>query len=574
MAEIFTHPIPAVIVLLGVLVLVHEAGHYLVGRLCGIAVETFSIGFGPRIFGWTSNGTDYRVSWIPLGGYVKFAGAHPAEDVPPGLPGRAFREVSLGRRALTIIAGPGANFVLALVAYTTLGLAGIEHPPAIIGEVVPGSPADEAGLRYGDKVLQIGDEPTETWFDLQKSIAAAPGQQLTVGVEREGEELRLELTPEAVEAVGMNGLMGEVGRAGVALGRLPSIIAITDDQGIAAKAGLRTGDRITALDVEGFERPVEYYAAFEDLVQRAIATGSDFIDLKVKRPERLDVWVSAEGESNDMPTPSFEATSIRLPLVSSNEAPIAVLGDLGLGNAQLTIARLEEPVAKALEVGDQVVGWNGKSVANIYELGERLRKNNKSEVVLDIRRAGAEIQVPVTLQPVDTQRPEGKVTIFTLPAMFLSQPEQPDPLVERYANPIAALTYGAKETLRQTGALTAGLWSLISGDVPLKALGGPMLIAKVAGDSAARGWQTFLGAMALISVNLGVLNLFPIPVLDGGQLVLLGMEGVRRRPLAEAAVENFQKVGFALVMALVVLATYNDLSRFWKSMLESVIGIF
>jgi regulator of sigma E protease len=101
-----------------------------------------------------------------------------------------------------------------------------------------------------------------------------------------------------------------------------------------------------------------------------------------------------------------------------------------------------------------------------------------------------------------------------------------------------------------------------------------MLIAKVAGDSARRGWQTFLGSMALISINLGLINLFPIPVLDGGQLVLIGVEGVRRRPLREAAIENFQKIGFALVMALVVLATYNDLSRFWRSMLESVVGIF
>jgi regulator of sigma E protease len=122
--------------------------------------------------------------------------------------------------------------------------------------------------------------------------------------------------------------------------------------------------------------------------------------------------------------------------------------------------------------------------------------------------------------------------------------------------------------------LFANVMSLVSGDVPLKALGGPMLIAKVAGDSARRGLQTFLSSMALISINLGVLNLFPIPVLDGGQLILIGAEAVRRRPLRATAVENFQKVGFAMILALVVLATYNDLSRFWKSMLESVVGVF
>jgi regulator of sigma E protease len=150
----------------------------------------------------------------------------------------------------------------------------------------------------------------------------------------------------------------------------------------------------------------------------------------------------------------------------------------------------------------------------------------------------------------------------------------PDPIVEIYDSPVDAVAYGVKETARQTGELVRNVASLITGDIPLKSLGGPMLIAKVAGESARRGWQTFLNSMALISVNLGLLNLFPIPVLDGGQLVLMIAEGLKRRPLREAAIENFQKVGFAMVLALVVLATYNDLSRFWKSMLRSVVGFF
>ena len=151
---------------------------------------------------------------------------------------------------------------------------------------------------------------------------------------------------------------------------------------------------------------------------------------------------------------------------------------------------------------------------------------------------------------------------------------EPEPLVERYSNPFRAVAYGVRQTAVQTHELFGNVISLVSGEIPLKALGGPMLIAKVAGDSARRGWQTFIASMALISVNLGLLNLFPIPVLDGGQLVLMLVEGLKRRPLSEAALENFQKVGFTMVLALVVLATYNDLSRFWRSMLESVVGKF
>ena len=118
------------------------------------------------------------------------------------------------------------------------------------------------------------------------------------------------------------------------------------------------------------------------------------------------------------------------------------------------------------------------------------------------------------------------------------------------------------------------LWHLLKGDLPLKSLGGPILIGKVAGDAAKQGWRVFISRMALISINLAIINLFPIPVLDGGQLVLVGAEAVRGRPLRPSAIENFQKVGVAMILALVVLATYNDISRFWQSMLESVVGIF
>ena len=136
MSQFFSHPIPAVVILLGLLVLIHELGHYLVGRWCGIAVETFSIGFGPRILGFRRGGTDYQISWIPLGGFVKFAGAHPSEDVPAGLKGIGFLQASLPKRAATIVAGPAANFLLAVVVYAILVTT---------------------GLHYGDRIVQIAD---------------------------------------------------------------------------------------------------------------------------------------------------------------------------------------------------------------------------------------------------------------------------------------------------------------------------------------------------------------------------------------------------------------------------------
>jgi regulator of sigma E protease len=150
----------------------------------------------------------------------------------------------------------------------------------------------------------------------------------------------------------------------------------------------------------------------------------------------------------------------------------------------------------------------------------------------------------------------------------------PKPVIERYTNPFSAAGFAVAETFDQASNILSTLVALVTGQLSLKALGGPILIAKIAGDSAKAGWVTFFSSMALISINLGLVNLFPIPVLDGGQIVLLGAEAIKRGPLSDKTLENFQKVGFILVMSLVLLAVYNDLSRFWKSMVKSLAGLF
>jgi regulator of sigma E protease len=152
---------------------------------------------------------------------------------------------------------------------------------------------------------------------------------------------------------------------------------------------------------------------------------------------------------------------------------------------------------------------------------------------------------------------------------FMALPERekkPEP------DPLKAAGTAVKEAGKQTYMMAVSLWQIVSGDVPVKALGGPMMIAKVAGDSAKAGAGAFLASMALISINLGLVNLFPIPVLDGGQIILLLAESVKRKPLQESTIENFQKIGFVIVMSLVVLALYNDLSRFWGSIIGSITG--
>jgi regulator of sigma E protease len=575
MADILTHPVPAVIILLGLLVFVHEFGHFIVGRMCGIAVETFSIGFGPPIVKFVRGGTDYRIAWIPLGGYVKFAGAHPSEDVPEGLDGIPYRDASLIKRAAAVSAGPIANFLLAIVVYAILGAAGVEHPPPSIGGVMPGSPAEAAGIKYGDLITEIDGKDIPYWENLEEVVSKSAGKTIPIKLLRNDTQVSLELKPDKVEVTNFLGKKVEIGRIGVARVRLPSIVSVIDQATPAFAAGLKTGDRIESIKVNGKWREVAFFPDVESALRAAAEGGQSSIEMKVhqaaipKLPATDPTDVVVDSENGPTRTITVDS-SVLLAAAEVNDAARA----LGIVDAQLTVADVKYSFQGKLESGDRLVAFNKTTLRSVFHLRELLNDNKSQAASLQVVRDYETVNLNVDLHPVDAQRPEGKVTLYTFPAMFLGQLEEPEFLIEKYSNPFSAILYGIKHTAIRSAGLVVTVAQLFTGEIPLGALGGPMLIAKVAGDSAKAGWQTFLGSLALISINLGIINLFPIPVLDGGQLVLMGAEAVRRRPLRERSIENFQKLGFAMVMALVVLATYNDLSRFWKSMLESLVGVF
>lgn len=569
MSEIFSHPIPAVIVLLGALVFFHELGHFLVGRFCGIAVEIFSIGFGPRLFGFTRNGTDFRISGIPLGGFVKFAGAHPSEDVPSGLKGIPFRDASLGKRAATVAAGPIANFILAIFVFTWMGMDGIKRPPALIGDVLPGSAAEQAGILFGDKFVKIDDREITSWRDLEQIISKSAGKQIEVTVERDGGHKVVNLTPAVVETQDIAGRKVTIGRAGITLGRMPATISVFEEGKLAQTSGLKNGDLVTSISWNGVAKDVNHYPllahVFGEAVRDPAATEVTFT---VEDRFPVDGKVPETGPTRSV---VMNLSSLKQ---DAGKTDKELLDLAGIHDSQMTVLDATESTAGILKAGDRILAFDGKPVAHLIALTELLTTNTNQIVKFTVARDLKTRDVEVTLKPVEVQKPEGKVTVYMLPVSFMATPETPEPIIERYSNPLTALNFGVKHTYDEAVEQLRNLGSLISGDIPIKALGGPILIAMVAGDSAKQGLQTFLNSLALISINLGLLNLFPIPVLDGGQLVMMGIEGVRRRPLREAAIENFQKVGFAMIMALVVLAMYNDFSRFWKSMLEGIIGVF
>ena len=255
--------------------------------------------------------------------------------------------------------------------------------------------------------------------------------------------------------------------------------------------------------------------------------------------------------------------------VSQTDRSYAAL--LGAMDSHLTVGVARGKSAGVLLPGDRINDWDGTPVRNIFHLQEIMESWKLPEASLRVTRDFKDVNVTVPLKPVEVQLPEGAVTIYVAEVSMLGQTTLPDPAVNREKNPFKAAVLAIDEAYNQTAMMVASLWQIITGAVPMKALGGPMMIAKVAGDSAKAGWMAFFASMAVISINLGLVNLFPIPVLDGGQLVLLGFEGVKRSPIEESTIENFQKVGFVIVMSLVVLALYNDLSRFWSGMVASIL---
>lgn len=569
MSELLSHPIPAVIILLGALVFFHELGHFLVGRWCGIAVEIFSIGFGPRLIGFVRNGVDYRISGIPLGGFVKFAGAHPSEEVPPTVVGIPFRDASLGKRAATVAAGPIANFVLAIFVFTYMGMDGIKRPPAIIGDVIEGSAAELAGIQFGDRFVKIDDREIHSWKDLEAVISKAPGRRIAITVEREGALKSVELTPAAIETEDMAGRKVTRGRAGITLGRMPASIAVFEPGSLANAAGLKTGDLVKSMTINGVESPVNHFPLLTRLFGAAIRN-DNVMKLSLTVEDRFPV----DGKIPD----AAVARTVELDLSGlkqyKDKTDRELLKLAGIHDSQLSVLDATDTAAGVFKPGDRILGFEGTSLPHLIALTELLNTNTNQMVRFQIVREMKERDLEVSLKPVEVQKAEGKVTIYTLPISFMALPDIPPPVIEQYSNPFAALAFAVRHTHEETMEQLRNLGSLVSGQMPIKALGGPIMIAMVAGESAKQGIEVFLNSLALVSINLGLLNLFPIPVLDGGQLLMMGVEGIRRKPLRESAIENFQKVGFAMIMALVVLAMYNDFSRFWKTMLESIVGLF
>jgi regulator of sigma E protease len=555
--DLLSNPVIAMILMLGGLVLFHELGHYLVGRWCGVAVEIFSIGFGAPIFSRRVGVTTYQVCWLPLGGFVKFYGASRNEDVPFEVKDALYFEASILKRTLIVSAGPAANLLLAFLIFWILVMRGMEVPPASIGDVLEGSRAQQAGIQPGDRILKLDGKDVQAWSDIERTISRNAERDLPLVVERKDQQLDLVLRPEAVQGVTLMGTKAQIGRAGVALGYPSAVVTVVDKNSVIGQVGLKTGDRVesytdlmgNSVEIRGFHELLRLLKAWQ-----------------VEKRESVNLLIDAAGVKRAV---VVSPLSWPVPLEESDRAYARTLG---VFDSHLTISEANNNSAKSLKAGDYIAAWNGQEIRSIYHLQEIMNDNVSPSVFMTVIRDGVPTKLDVQLKSVDVQRIEGALTIYILDVVMLGVSALPEPALIQYSNPFMAAVVAIKEAYHQTSVMLSSFLAILTGQMPVKALGSFISIAKVASDSAKAGLVTFFATMAVISINLGIVNLFPIPILDGGQLLMLGLERLKGKPLAESTVENFHKLGFVLVMCLIVLAMYNDLSRYWKTMIGSIIG--
>jgi regulator of sigma E protease len=423
----------AFVFVLGVLIFVHELGHFLMARRIGVRVLTFSLGFGPKLFGFRRGDTEYCVSAIPLGGYVKMAGENP-EDARTGAPDE-FLSKSKWQRFQVLVMGPVMNLALALVVmaivlYQGAPVPAFDQQPPIVGSFTDTSVAKAAGVQVGDRVVAIDGKDVDTWEDFAMAIVSKAKREVRLSIDRQG-------TPAAVSVVPRAEGKFEMGDIGV-LPVMHPVVSGVEAGSPALEAGLKPGD----------------------------------------------VVMGAAGER--------DVTNARL--------------------VELIKAHPDQPLVLDVK-----------------------RNNVEEPVTLHPRQMGDAVRIGAQLSPFETRTIE--------------------------PGPWAAIKMSAQRNWEWATLIVQTLAGLFTRDTSVKQLMGPVAIAQVSGSAAEAGWIPLFSLMAMISLNLGLLNLMPIPVLDGGHIAILAMEGLSRRDFSMKVKEKMLLVGFVLLLMLMVTVIYNDLTR-------------
>jgi len=541
----------AAVVLLGVLILVHELGHFVFAKLFHVKVLRFSLGFGPRIVGVTFGETEYRLSAVPLGGYVRLLGEDPGDPIPPIDRPRALAAKPLWQRYVVVVAGPVFNLLLALLIYFIHFAGQRTQLPPIIGTVLPDLPAATAGLLPGDRVESVDGHHIRYWEELDNAISMSAGKTMRFAIRRGPDLEERDVTPIEVERSGPFRRKRRVGMIGVKPRfHLPEI-GVLDPSSPAAQAGLKTFDFITA--VNGV--PVATWAEFDKAVERAGASPLrlNYVRGGYSAVPFAHIEIEEPGSAVVIPVAQFDAGGRRR-------------YETGILSAALFVFSVEpgSPADRiGLRRGDQIVSIDGAQLADWDVLKEKMASHPDSDFHIGwMSGAGAhrEASFRQEIRPhLDVNRQEEQRPLFGALNRPAWKTEAPVPITNRFTYSVG---HGFKHTAEIIATMVYGFGEIVRGRVPLTELGSLLTIGYAAGVAAEQGLDQYLWLMAVISVNLGLLNFLPVPILDGGLLVFFTLELFKRRPPSPRARQIATNVGLVVVVALMVLALRNDVERF------------
>jgi regulator of sigma E protease len=529
---------------LGALVFVHEFGHFIVAKWLKVKVLKFSIGFGPRIFGFTRGDTEYRISWVPLGGYVKMAGEQPFEELTPDEAKRGFLAQPPYKRALIVMAGPMFNLIFPIIAYFFVFLGSHQAISTRVGSVEPGLPAALAKIEPGDRIVKVDGEEVRTFDELRSALQNVYDREISVTVERDKNQFVAKLTPK--KTVESNPIE-KVTRGMIGISPVVRAPVIGVAKGSAAEvAGLRTFDRV--LSING--QPVKDELTLKALLDQAQGT----LKLEVAREEAVD-----------LPGASLQKASVAK--VELEKQPGVSYAALGAERGDLyvsSVAAGSPAEAAGIKAGDRLLDLNGQPISSFLIFHYALREIEEKPFTLSWRSDGQVKSQELKQAKVEVDD-ELKQTSEVLDLGLRSRPGFPEAaepeMVTIHMSAGQAFMASAKIVPEIIGQTAMVIGKLFTGGVPFKSVGGPIMLYEIAAKSAERGLDSYLTAMAVLSINLGLMNLLPIPVLDGFHLLAAAWEGVRRRPIPVRAREVANMVGLMLLAVLMVMVMKNDITR-------------
>jgi regulator of sigma E protease len=541
----------AVVALLGVLILVHELGHFMFAKFFDVKVLRFSLGFGPRLFGFQRGETEYQLSLVPLGGYVRLLGEDPSEPIPPIDRRRALAAKPLWQRYTIVVAGPVFNLLLPLLIYFVHYAGQRTLLPPTIGTVLPDLPAAAAGLLPGDEVETVDGQRIRYWEELERVIAENAGKTMRFGIRRGTEAEERDVTPVEIERAGTLRLKERVGWIGVSPRfHLPEV-GVLDPSSPAAQAGLKTFDFVTA--VNGV--PVTTWTEFEKAIDRVGASPLrlNFLRGGYSALPFAHVELQQPGSAVVIPVPVFDGAGHRH-------------YETGIVSAELFVYSVE-PGSPAdtigIRRGDEIVALDGEALPHWDLLRERLAAAPDRTFHITWLSPGGLRHEATFRQEVreemDAYRQQAEHLVFGALNRLAWKTEAPVPISNRFGY---AIGHSFERTGKIIFAMANGFVEIVRGRVPLTTLGGPIMIGYVAGVAAEQGFDQYLWLMALISINLGLLNFLPVPILDGGLLVFFTLELFKRQPPSPRAREIASYVGLVIVAALMLFALRNDVVRY------------